>query len=1304
MVNNRVRLIVFLFFIVSGLFINTYASDILVNKLEYNIIQKPIKELSAIPESNSAFPILDFQYNRSPGTDTLRNHDRLPSFYYLADSTYYVTRLTMPKSAASACTVKAIRFGLYRPRSSLSTLCSLFIWRDTVVAGFRRPGFVRLRGLYIVPSWTSGYWSWITVTLTTPIVFQPNENFWIGFFSHLQDVNQLADGSENLDTTRNEIKLPGQNWRSNRYDFLQEAVVSYTPVDSNVGVSKIDNVSKIVKGNTSVNIRSTIKNFGRTTISAGIPVTLSITGSTTSFETTAYTTSSIGPNGITKIDFPWQFPNVSGDYEINVWTNLVNDPIRENDTMRFGSFVYTRGFLETFMADFPPTGWSVFNFNGNRQWTSASRIFYADSISARILWDPVPYAPNNDWLITPRFKTMPQDSFIFWYRAASSEFYETLLVRINNTSNVLDTLNFSIIIDTLITNNTDWQRRTIPFNRVLTDSARVYVALHYPCYNNFYIAIDDVIMPELDTIYDFFPVSIDAPKIPIVTDSSYIPSATYRNNSISSEPIGLYVFYQILGNTIFYRESILVGIAGGNGENVKFPVFTPTVAETVDIEIWTQYPFDDNFFNDTLSQKIFIAPKYQIPPYHTTFNENWGPEGNNPPFGGWQIIAGGSETSPPIWNSNDWHKDTLRVSGSLREVAMVYYSPVENHFDRLISPRFNCSIPGIYTLSYWHWYRDYDPLITDSGVVLISTNGGNTWPIKIARYSNTSDVGDKIFTITPYVAGYKDVRFCFLYGAYNEYWWAIDDFSVTWIPLAPELIYPTDGLEIAARGIRFSWNAVPGASVYEIQIAYDSLFQILFDSDTVTTTSDSIPLASGTYYWRVRAGTPFGFWSQIRRLKILPLPSGWFRLDNITAGARNVKDGGALVFCALDSNIYALKGNNTREFYAYNPVNSLWSARESIGLAPQSNKKVKKGAALCFGDTLIYALKGNSTSEFWVYSPRTNTWTQKKNTPIKIKAGSGLVYLPGTKLSKLSTSTIRSESKTQQNSDKIYLLVGSSKNREFYTYLVDNDSWYLKNYAPCDPQHSKAFKDGSALVYDEETKIYALKGGAKVNEFYSYDIIADSWSLYPGDTIPQKKDSLAKAFKIKSGGALAFMNGDVYAIKGGGCVELWRYSPQNKGIWTMIDTIPYLDKKAVPKTGAALTAGLGNIYLLKGNNTLEFWKYVPPVVDYKFQIPNSKFLSNIQTERASSKIPDQFIVAPNPCRSLVNISYTVTEPNYVSIKVYDLSGQLVNTLQNGFMPRGKFNLKFSVRNLAAGVYFINFNNSQENQITKLIIQ
>ncbi|MCX7785896.1 MAG: T9SS type A sorting domain-containing protein, partial [candidate division WOR-3 bacterium] len=231
---------------------------------------------------------------------------------------------------------------------------------------------------------------------------------------------------------------------------------------------------------------------------------------------------------------------------------------------------------------------------------------------------------------------------------------------------------------------------------------------------------------------------------------------------------------------------------------------------------------------------------------------------------------------------------------------------------------------------------------------------------------------------------------------------------------------------------------------------------------------------------------------------------------------RNVKAGGSLV--AMGRTLYAFKGGNTSEFWAYLTENDSWIRRASI---PEQESlslkttKVKTGGALVAHRCSIYAFKGGNTNEFWLYNPNTDSWYQRKSLITsdgkKIKGGACLVAL----------------------NDTIYAFVGGNT---YHFYAYTPDTWVKKADAKFGYNYSstkKKIKDGAALVATADGKIYAFKGG-NTKDLGCYDIALDTWFYV--DTIPGIR-------RVKYGGALASYEYSLYAMKGGNNSEFWRYTP-----------------------------------------------------------------------------------------------------------------------------------------------------------------
>jgi hypothetical protein len=311
--------------------------------------------------------------------------------------------------------------------------------------------------------------------------------------------------------------------------------------------------------------------------------------------------------------------------------------------------------------------------------------------------------------------------------------------------------------------------------------------------------------------------------------------------------------------------------------------------------------------------------------------------------------------------------------------------------------------------------------------------------------------------------------------------------------------------------------------------------------------------------------------------------AAWSSATELPLGgkSKNVKDGGAL--CAgkepTDANdttyVYAFKGNNRYEFYRYNTLSNVWVSRESIPALNRNMKKkaVKKGSSLAFGtDGKVYGTKGNNTLDFWQYDPLTGVWTQKTDVPTGAKAckegtssaavkigsdnyvyllrGSGtydfyryntvtdawdtsLPTAPGG----TSTKPYKNGSSiTYDGNDTIYCLKGSYN--EFAAYSISGKNWVTKDPLPMvapPGTKKKKVKDGSGTAYAGNV-VYALKGG-NTDEFWTYKTDEDKWYVATQLTAGSKK--------VKGGGALVVAKdvSALYAFRGNNTREYWKYGP-----------------------------------------------------------------------------------------------------------------------------------------------------------------
>ncbi|MCX7785404.1 MAG: T9SS type A sorting domain-containing protein [candidate division WOR-3 bacterium] len=423
--------------------------------------------------------------------------------------------------------------------------------------------------------------------------------------------------------------------------------------------------------------------------------------------------------------------------------------------------------------------------------------------------------------------------------------------------------------------------------------------------------------------------------------------------------------------------------------------------------------------------------------------------------------------------------------------------------------------------------------------------------------------------------------------------------------------------------------------------------------------------------------------------------NGWFSKNSILSGTnnKNVKAGGAIT-AGVGGKIYALKGNNTREFYVYYINGDSWSKRETIPDDPVNRKRVNKGAALVYNKhtepDMIYATKGNNTLEFLVYNVTANSWTFKPSVPVKlgnekkVKGGACLAFVK------------------RGPNHYVYLLKGNNTN-EFYAYHCNADTW-IKTLRPApEGPDLKLFRDGSCMTVGANERLYVLKGGAKYNEFYFYETSADTWGKL--ESLPRYSPLTKKSSKIKDGAALCY-NGDslIYAFKGGNRQEFWQYNI-NRNRWTELETIPRSLSGKKVGSGGSLAFADGKVFALKGNNTREFWVYIPGQSNLSAdnKILESYAISTLQTKPTGTQADNYINIFPNPFTKQTKIKLNLSEPNNVKINLYNSIGQQILLIVDKKYPSGSYTIPFNSQELASGIYHLRCEIGQRTQTIKMII-
>jgi hypothetical protein len=70
--------------------------------------------------------------------------------------------------------------------------------------------------------------------------------------------------------------------------------------------------------------------------------------------------------------------------------------------------------------------------------------------------------------------------------------------------------------------------------------------------------------------------------------------------------------------------------------------------------------------------------------------------------------------------------------------------------------------------------------------------------------------------------------------------------------------------------------------------------------------------------------------------------------------------------------------------------------------------------------------------------------------------------------------------------------------------------------------------------------------------------------------------------------------------------------------------------------------------------------------------------------------PNEFALLqnyPNPFNPFTKISYSISNSDFMSLKIYNMLGQEIHILVNEFKIPGEYTVSFNAKNLSSGVYF-----------------
>ena len=346
--------------------------------------------------------------------------------------------------------------------------------------------------------------------------------------------------------------------------------------------------------------------------------------------------------------------------------------------------------------------------------------------------------------------------------------------------------------------------------------------------------------------------------------------------------------------------------------------------------------------------------------------------------------------------------------------------------------------------------------------------------------------------------------------------------------------------------------------------------------------------------------------------------------------------------CVINDKIYVIGGSdgapNFNDMDAndmYDPSTDIWDT-----LAPMPTPRAWLSSAVV--DGIIYAIGGGyptATNKNEAYDPLTNTWDTTKADLLSPRRGAHAGVVDGI----------------------IYNIGGNQSEKNCEAYDPVTNSWKSKAPMP------GGGGDLAVTVYNG--LIYTFGGGyytvGPYSNVYAYNPQTDRW-----DT------TLTPMPTARFGLETYLVNEKIYAIGGSqaqntslATVEV--YDPVSD-TW---DTLANMPENLIWFAGAVVN---DEIYVIGGTPDWQtgdgdVWVYDPLVdVEQEFTLPTEFALEQNY---------------PNPFNPSTVISWQTPVGGWQTIKVYDVLGNEIATLVDGYKTAGNYEVEFNPSQLPSGVYF-----------------
>jgi hypothetical protein len=100
------------------------------------------------------------------------------------------------------------------------------------------------------------------------------------------------------------------------------------------------------------------------------------------------------------------------------------------------------------------------------------------------------------------------------------------------------------------------------------------------------------------------------------------------------------------------------------------------------------------------------------------------------------------------------------------------------------------------------------------------------------------------------------------------------------------------------------------------------------------------------------------------------------------------------------------------------------------------------------------------------------------------------------------------------------------------------------------------------------------------------------------------------------------------------------------------------------------------------------------------------YIVNTGINQIGNEVPDKFELSqnyPNPFNPVTTIKFAIPKASNVVLKVYDILGKEVETIHNGYLNAGYYQISFDAKNLASGMYFYKIEAEKFTDLKRMVL-